>query len=56
MQLSSLDWQELIVIKIIVMIYFEYFEILNKFLALKALDSAGNETVPTAIPAIAKLI
>ena len=31
-------------------------EIFDKFLAVKALDRAGNETVPTAIPAIAKLI
>ena len=31
-------------------------EILRKFLCLKAFDKIGNETVPTAIPAIAKLI
>ena len=32
------------------------FEIFEKFFCLKALDNIGKETVPTAIPAIAKLI
>ena len=31
-------------------------EILEKFFNLNALERTGNETVPTAIPAIAKLI
>ena len=32
------------------------FEILKNFFCLKAFDKTGNETVPTATPAIAKLI
>ena len=32
------------------------FEIFFRFFVLKAFDSTGKETVPTAIPAIARLI